>query len=428
MTAHCLEFAVSPGRIPILSNPVNEDSNIMNFVSKMIVLYSLVMMISISTPQYLKGQDKSIGDGLFIFQGAYDSLGTVDEIAQLAARHNYVVFTHGSYLDGSRWINGKCLDVNYSKMPELLFKVRVYNPAIRIFVYVSATADHPNGCWPQPSVQMSKCPDGYCADFRTWTDLWLNMEHEYEGVNIDGIFVDLVHPALIGTAVRDSVFSYVKSRGKLIMANALSDTIGLTFAAASPSLQPEDFVLIEGYYVLAGNPNAQTEAMNLQLQKLSNRWAALVTETYKSDLKCNSDNVTKAYDMFIRNGGSAFAYQSADLGTQTGTWVYCPNEGIPTTVNSTGVHTISQDAILEQIYPNPFNPTTTIRYHVTKASIVKISVCNVLGQIVRTLVNEYQVTGPKAIEFSAGNLPSGSYFCTMEAGETRQSRIMTLMR
>ena len=173
---------------------------------------------------------------------------------------------------------------------------------------------------------------------------------------------------------------------------------------------------------------SQTEAMNLQLQKLKNRWAALVTETYKSDLKCNSDNMTKAYDMFMRNGGSAFAYQSADLGTQTGTWVYCPNEGIPTTVNSTGVHTISQDAILEQIYPNPFNPTTTIKYHVTKASIVKISVCNVLGQIVRTLVNEYQVIGPKVIEFNAGNLPSGPYFCTMEAGETRQSRIMTLMR
>jgi hypothetical protein len=275
---------------------------------------------------------------------------------------------------------------------------------------------------------MSKCPDGYCADFRTWTDLWLNMEHEYEGVDIDGIFVDLVHPALIGTAVRDSVFSYVKSRSKLIMANALSDTIGLTFAVASPFLQPEDYVLIEGYYLLAGNPNAQTEAMNLHLQKMKNRWAALVTETYRSDLKCNSDNMTKAYDLFIRYGGSAFTYQSADLGTQSGTWVYCPNDGIPTTVNRTGVHTISQDAILEQIFPNPFNPTATIRYHVTKGSVVKISVCNVLGQIVRTLVNEFQAIGRKEVTFNAGSLPSGTYFCTMEADETRQSRIMTLMR
>lgn len=403
----------------------------MKIVSPMTVLLSLAMVVSVSTPQYLKGQDnshKAVAGGLFIFQGAYDSLGTVDEVAQLVARHNYAVFTHGCYLDGSRWANGNCLDVNYSKMPELLFKVRVYNPAIRIFVYVSATADHPNGCWPQPSVQMPKCPDGYCADFRTWTDLWLNLENEYEGVNIDGIFVDLVHPALIGTAVRDSVFSYVKSRGKLIMANALSDTLGLTFAAASPFLQPEDYVLIEGYYVLAGHPNAQTEAMNLQLQKMKHRWAALVTETYRSDLKCNSDNMTKAYDMFVRNGGTAFAYQSADLGTQTGTWVFCPTEGIPTSVNDIGGHTISQDALLEHIYPNPFNPTTTIQYHVRKASSVKISVCTVLGQVVRTLVNEYQDIGPKEVTFNAGSLPSGPYFCTIEAGGTRQSQIMTLMK
>jgi len=267
----------------------------------------------------------TIGDQLFIFQGAYDALGTLDEIAQLAARHDVVVFTHGFYLDGSTWVHGNCLDVDYSKMPDLLVKVREKNPRVKIFVYVSATADHPNGCWPQPSVQMSECPNGNCADFKTWTNLWLNLEHDHNGIIIDGIFVDLVHPALIGTAVRDSVFSYVKSRGKLLMANVLSDTLGLKFAASSPFLQPEDFLLIEGYCVLAGNPNVQTGAMNLQLQNMNIHWAALASEWYNSALTCNSDNMKNAYAMFRQYGGSAFAYQSADLGTQSGTWVYCPH-------------------------------------------------------------------------------------------------------
>jgi|GEM_PF-3266327 len=410
----------------------------MKSIPTLLTLLSLVLASSVSTPQALQGQitsRTSAADQLFIFQGAYDSLGTVDEIAQLAARHNYAVFTHGCFLDGSRWANGHCLDVNYSKMPELLAKVRKINPEIKLFVYVSATADHPGGCWPQPSVQMPRCPDGHCADFRTWTDLWLHLEQEYTGIAIDGIFIDLVHPALIGTAVRDSVFSYVKSRGKLIMANALSDTLGLTFAASSPFLRPEDFVLIEGYYLLAGNPNAQTAAMNLRLQTLQNHWAALVTEFYRSDLTCNSEHMRKAYEMFAAHGGSAFAYQSADLGTQTGTWVFCPNGGIPNSVISTDAHTIAQDAALLQVYPNPFNPVTTIGYTIAGAGHealgtrrVKLSVYDMLGREVAVLVNEQKAPGEYTATFNGAGLASGLYFCILEAGGTSHSRIMTLLK
>ncbi|MBN1349790.1 hypothetical protein JXJ21_10305 [candidate division KSB1 bacterium] len=283
-------------------------------------------MLTCKIPDEPNIPDIAVDDQLFIYQGDYNSLGTVDEIALLAALHGYVVFTHGFYLDGSLWENGSCLDVNYSDMPELLIKVRELNPGIRIFVYVPATADHPNGCWPQPSIQMAQCPDGNCSDFKTWTNLWLNLESEYSAITIDGIFIDLVHPALIGAAVRDSVFSYVKSCGKLIMANALSDTIGLKFAAASPILQSEDYLFIEGYYRIAGYVNAQTNAMNRILREIGCHWAALVSENYNTIVTCNSNNMTAAYTMFKQNNGSAFAYQSADLGTQTGKWKFCSND------------------------------------------------------------------------------------------------------
>lgn len=262
-------------------------------------------------------------DQLFIYQGAYASLGSVEQIAQLVALHDYVVVTHGFYLDGSMWVNGNCLDVNYVRMPELLVRVRQANPAVKIFAYVAATADHPNGCWPQPSVQMADCPRGDCSDFKTWTDLWLTMERDYTGVIIDGIFVDLVHPALIGANVRDSVFSYVKSRSKLIMANALSDTIGLVFAVSSPYLEPEDYVLVEGYSTIAGYPNGQTAAMNRIMQNLKMHWAAVVSEASNAPVSCDSENFRTAYGLFRQYRGTAMTYQSADLGTQTGTWIYC---------------------------------------------------------------------------------------------------------
>ena len=65
--------------------------------------------------------------------------------------------------------------------------------------------------------------------------------------------------------------------------------------------------------------------MNISFQNMNIHWAALSSETNDGALKCNSDTLKNAYAMFRQHGGSAFAYQSADLGTQTGTWVYCPH-------------------------------------------------------------------------------------------------------
>ena len=370
--------------------------------------------------------DSTPGNQLFIYQGSYDSLGTVSEIAELAALHDYIIVTHGFYLDGSLWINGSCLDVKYSKMPEVLSKIRSLNPSVKIFAYVPATADHPNGCWPQPSIIMPECPDGNCADFKTWTDLWLSLEDD-EGIIIDGIFIDLVHPALIGSAVRDSVFQYVRSKGKLIMANALSDTIGLKFAVASPVLTHEDFVFIEGYYCIAGWPNTQTQRMNAILDSSHVRWAAVASEYYNSDLSCNSEHRRLAYQMFLEHDGSAFAYQSSDLGTQSGKWVYCRNEITAVPIENFD-RDIPMEFILEQNYPNPFNPVTTIQYTILRECIVRITVFNILGQYMGTLVHEYQSAGEKEITFNAGTLPSGLYYYTLEVGGMRQSKMMTLIK
>lgn len=367
-------------------------------------------------------------DQMFIYQGSYDSLGTVNEIAELVSHYNYFICTHGFLLNFNRWVNGSCLDVNYKQMPALLKKVRQLNPQIKIFSYVSATADHPNGCWPQPSIRMNECLNNECSDFKTWVDLWLNLEEQDNLISIDGIFIDLVHPALIGESVRDSVFSYVKAKNKLIMANALSDTLGLKFVFESPIITDNDFVFIEGYYLIAGSLNTQTESINKILKTGKLRWAALSTEFEYDSVNCSSDRLINAYNIFQENGGTAFCYQNYDLGTITGRWKYCSFGNSSTSVFATNPNTSLNDIVVFQNIPNPFNSSTTIKYLLTADSRVKIIVYNSIGQKIKILVDEYQSAGEKQVQYYGSALASGVYFYTVETKRNRIIKMMTLLK
>ena len=85
-------------------------------------------------------------------------------------------------------------------------------------------------------------------------------------------------------------------------------------------------------------------------------------------------------------------------------------------------------------YPNPFNPATTIKYALPQAADVELTVINVVGQVVRTLVAEHQSAGRYVVEWDATNdgghsLSSGMYFYRLEAGgEFREVKKMLLLK
>jgi hypothetical protein len=83
---------------------------------------------------------------------------------------------------------------------------------------------------------------------------------------------------------------------------------------------------------------------------------------------------------------------------------------------------------LSQNYPNPFNPATTIRFNLPEAGNVKITLYNLLGQQIRTLVNEFKESGVHTINFDASELNSGMYIYKIEAGSFVQTRKMTLVK
>ncbi len=68
---------------------------------------------------------------------------------------------------------------------------------------------------------------------------------------------------------------------------------------------------------------------------------------------------------------------------------------------------------MDQNFPNPFNPTTSIRYAVPEQSHVRLIVTDMLGRAVATLVDGDVESGVHSVEFDAGQLPSGNYIATV---------------
>lgn len=111
---------------------------------------------------------------------------------------------------------------------------------------------------------------------------------------------------------------------------------------------------------------------------------------------------------------------------------------VPTSVNEEE-NDLPEKLILENNFPNPFNPETIISYQITPQNLpdksetsvfVTLKVYDILGHEIATLINEEQYIGKYSIKFDAANnaLPSGIYFYQLRAGNIVQTKKMILMR
>jgi hypothetical protein len=107
---------------------------------------------------------------------------------------------------------------------------------------------------------------------------------------------------------------------------------------------------------------------------------------------------------------------------------YNPQNTNYTSVEENYISSVPSDFSLSQNYPNPFNPSTKIIYSVAKATDVKLYVTNILGQTVEVLVDNFREAGTYEITFNAENLSTGLYIYTLDAGDVKISKKMTLVK
>ena len=83
---------------------------------------------------------------------------------------------------------------------------------------------------------------------------------------------------------------------------------------------------------------------------------------------------------------------------------------------------------LDQNYPNPFTPSTTLRFSLPETADVSLKVFDLLGRNVATLIADRMTAGQHSVDFDATNLPSGTYVYRLEAGSFSQTKTMVLAK
>jgi len=157
---------------------------------------------------------------------------------------------------------------------------------------------------------------------------------------------------------------------------------------------------------------------------------------------------TEGTILYTTNGGEKWCSQtSGTIETLTSVYFTDSNTGWAVGYNGTilkttngGVSFVEEEEIdeiptgysLTQNFPNPFNPSTKIRYSVPQSSRIVIKVFDLLGNEIETLVNEEKVVGTYELtwyaESATGGLPSGVYFYQLRAGDYIAMKKMILLK
>ena len=154
-------------------------------------------------------------------------------------------------------------------------------------------------------------------------------------------------------------------------------------------------------------------------------WNFMINGSYDNNNGGTVGGLASVYA--VQSDDKGFLYLNTYYGWAIEKWQYSGTLPVITSVAQI-LPDVPGRYALSQNYPNPFNPATTIEFTVPEAGQVTLTVANVLGEQVSTLVNENKTPGRYRVTFDARSLPSGTYFYTLRTSGSTETKKMLLIR
>lgn len=229
------------------------------------------------------------------------------------------------------------------------------------------------------------------------------------------------------SGTNSSLFSVFVPNADVAYTVGLAGTIlkreGLSNTAPSITSTPDTVAIVNSFYfyqVTATDPDGDPLTFRLLT---SPAWLSIDSTSgiiHGIPSASNIGDTVVTVSVFDNRGGSD---------QQTYTLVVT----VPVAIDDPGKPNLTEQFYLEQNYPNPFNPVTVISYYLPSDSEVQIEIFNLLGQNIRTLVNQRKAKGAHQIRWDgrndAGNpVTSGIYIYRMKAGDYVSIKKMALLR
>ena len=214
------------------------------------------------------------------------------------------------------------------------------------------------------------------------------------------------------------------------------DSLNL-FSFDPPNAPVDYYALYTGPDSLLPAPHNLEITNNINMIELS--WQQVITGKYVSCNIYRSED-EEIFDSVNTTTASSFTDTTVFVGTKYyyyvttvfNQWESNPSDTVQATVESitslTEKEKVPHRYQLSQNFPNPFNPKTIIKYEIPTPNDVELSIYNIRGQKVTTLISEEQNAGYYQVEWDATKFSSGIYFYCLRTSHFTKVRKMILVR
>ena len=262
--------------------------------------------------------------------------------------------------------------------------------------------------------------------YNTTTTIWDSVN--YISANEDSVYT--IEISTLCNTTSDSVClttcrisTRLLNSDSLVWSNSLA---GSSIDNLPPSIPSGLIAEFDDGIRLTWNSNPEEDLADYILDKsedssfYTNQYSSFLTsDTLFLDFQTSTDDTMFYRLSAIDNSGNVSGYSD----TITYIMVLANDENL----------LIPTEFSLHQNYPNPFNPTTQIKYDLPEDALVTINIYDLMGRIVKNLVNGQKNAGYNSIQWNATNdkgapVSAGLYLCTIHAGEFRQTKKMVLLK